>query len=193
LRATALSAREIGLNSISFLAADVSSSAFNRPSVSPAELQNKIALDGDEVEALGREIECLISEHSLDLSSGFIAESPFKLRRIVQHFRACLGQIEPVAPRCNAPWVSAVVEAGGDVRPCFFHRPLGNTRDRPLSEILNGREALQFRRSLDVATDPICRRCVCSLYIPNPGKFNVKPANNSDRTGHYQGKERPNG
>ena len=192
LRATALSARDIGLNSISFLAADISSSAFNRPAVSPVEVQDKIALNGDEVEALGREIECLISEHSLDLSSGFIAESPFKLRRIVQHFRACLGQIEPVAPRCNAPWVSAVVEAGGDVRPCFFHRPLGNTRDRSLSEILNGREALQFRKNLDVAADPICQRCVCSLYIPNPGKFNVKPANNSDRTGHYQG-EHPNG
>ena len=193
LGATASSARDIGLNSISFLAADISSSAFNRPSVSPAELQDKIALNGDEVEALEREIESLITEHSLGLASGFIAESPAKLRRIVLHFRACLGQMKPVAPRCNAPWVSAVVEAGGDVRPCFFHRPLGNTRDRALSEILNSREALQFRRNLDVAADPICQRCVCSLYIPNPGKFNAIPASDSDRTGHYQGKERPNG
>jgi len=25
---------------------------------------------------------------------------------------------------------------------------------------------LRFRAELDVATNPICRRCVCSLHIP---------------------------
>jgi MoaA/NifB/PqqE/SkfB family radical SAM enzyme len=171
LCATATSAREIGLNSISFLAADVSSSAFNRQSVSPAERQEHIVLNAVEVEALEQEIQRLIDDHAGDLSSGFIAESPAKLARIVQHFRACLGQLEPVAPRCNAPWVSAVIEAGGDVRPCFFHRPLGNTRDGALHEILNGPQALEFRKNLDIASDPICRRCVCSLHVPNPETF----------------------
>ncbi len=175
LRATAVSARGMGLNSISFLAADVSSTAFNRLSISSAERQEKIALNAFEVEALDREIQRLIHEHAGDLTSGFIAESPDKLNRIVRHFRACLGQLEPVAPRCNAPWVSAVIEAGGDVRPCFFHRPLGNTRDGGLHEILNSSQALQFRKDLDIATDPICRRCVCSLYIPNAGTFDASP------------------
>ena len=175
LRATAVSAREIGLNSISFLAADVSSSAFNRQSVSPAERGEQVVLNAVEVDALEQEIQRLIQDHAGDLSSGFIAESPAKLGRIVQHFRACLGQLEPVAPRCNAPWVSAVIEAGGDVRPCFFHRPLGNTQDGTLREILNGPQALEFRKNLDIASDPICRRCVCSLYVPNAEIFEAGP------------------
>jgi MoaA/NifB/PqqE/SkfB family radical SAM enzyme len=174
LRATAVSARDIGLNSISFLAADVSSSAFNRDSLSSAERQEHVALNAIEVEALEQEIQRLIHEHAGDLTSGFIAESPAKLERIVLHFRACLGQVEPVAPRCNAPWVSAVIEAGGDVRPCFFHRPLGNTRDGALHEILNGAQALRFRRNLDIANDPICRRCVCSLHVPNPEALDTR-------------------
>jgi MoaA/NifB/PqqE/SkfB family radical SAM enzyme len=166
LRATVVSARDIGLKSISFLAADVTSSAFNRHSVSSAEGHEQIALNAVEVEALEQEVQRLIQEHACDLNSGFIAENPAKLERIVRHFRAGLGQLEPVAPRCNAPWVSAVIEAGGDVRPCFFHHPLGNTRDGTLHEILNSPQALQFRKNLDIATDPICRRCVCSLYVP---------------------------
>jgi Fe-coproporphyrin III synthase len=173
LRATAVSARDIGLTSISFLAADVTSSAFNRSSVSPAERHEHVALDAVEVEALEQEIRCLINDHADDLKSGFIAESPSKLGRIVLHFRAFLGQVEPVAPRCNAPWVSAVIEAGGDVRPCFFHRLLGNTRDGALHEILNSPQALKFRNNLDIASDPICRRCVCSLYVANPGTFDA--------------------
>jgi Fe-coproporphyrin III synthase len=185
---TAVSAREIGLNSISFLAADVSSSAFNRPSTSLAEHHEQIALNAVEVEELEQEIQRLIQGHAGDLTSGFIAESPVKLGRIVQHFRACLGQLEPVAPRCNAPWVSAVIEAGGDVRPCFFHRPLGNTRDGSLHEILNSPQALQFRRNLDIASDPICQRCVCSLFVPNPETFAASPAVGAQAA--YGGEER---
>jgi MoaA/NifB/PqqE/SkfB family radical SAM enzyme len=162
------SAREIGLNSISFLAADVSSEAFNRPSLWAAERKQKVALSAAEVETLEEEIHRLIDEHADDLASGFIVEGPDKLQRIVLHFRACLGQREPVSPRCNAPWVSAVIEAGGDVRPCFFHRSLGNIHKASLGEILNGPRALQFRSGLNIATNPTCRQCVCSLYVPNP-------------------------
>jgi Fe-coproporphyrin III synthase len=143
------------------------------------------------VEELEQEIQRLIDEHAGDLTSGFIAESPAKLARIVLHFRACLGQLEPVAPRCNAPWVSAVIEAGGDIRPCFFHRPLGNTRDGALHEVLNGPQALQFRRNLDMASDPICQRCVCSLYVPNPETFDASPAFGAAQATH--GREERNG
>jgi radical SAM protein with 4Fe4S-binding SPASM domain len=88
------------------------------------------------------------------------------LRRIVHHFRAHLGLAEHVAPRCNAPWVSAVVEASGDVRPCFFHPAIGNTHQGTLQEIVNGPAAFRFRAALDVATNPVCRSCVCSLHVP---------------------------
>ena len=181
LCATVDSAREIGLNSISFLAADVTSKAFNRPVIWPEERKEKVALDAAEVEALEEEIDRLIRDYKKDLTSGFIVESPDKLRRIVLHFRACLKQVPPVAPRCNAPWVSAVVEAGGDLRPCFFHPPLGNIREGTLHEILNGSRALHFRKDLDIASNPTCRGCVCSLYIPTTETFDAKVSDNNPR------------
>jgi MoaA/NifB/PqqE/SkfB family radical SAM enzyme len=166
LRRTVQSAKEIGLNSISFLAADLTSKAFNRPLGWTPEHQDRVALNADELEDLDAEIERLISEHSVDLESGFVVEPASKLRRIVHHFRAHLGQAQNIAPVCNAPWVSAVIEASGEVRPCFFHPSLGNIHNQSLHEIVNGPEALKFRANLDVATNPICRRCVCSLHIP---------------------------
>jgi radical SAM protein with 4Fe4S-binding SPASM domain len=58
-----------------------------------------------------------------------------------------------------------VVEANGDVRPCFFHPPIGNTAGTTLGQVLNGPRAVAFREGLDVATNPTCRQCVCSLYV----------------------------
>jgi MoaA/NifB/PqqE/SkfB family radical SAM enzyme len=165
LRATVQSAKEIGLTSISFLAADLTSSAFNRTQGWPSDRLDRVALIPREVEALEAEIEGLVRERRADFDSGFVVETPEKLRRIVQHFRAQIGQTEEVAPRCNAPWVSAVIEASGDVRPCFFHPVLGNIHRHPLAEIVNGPEALHFRSKLDVGSNPICQKCVCSLFI----------------------------
>ncbi len=165
LRQTVIAARQAGFNSISFLATDVTSTAFNRPRGWDAARQSQIALNHDELPLLEEEIAALIHEQAAEIQNGFIRESPEKLRRIVDHFRAHLGEAEAVAPRCNAPWVSAVIESDGSVRPCFFHKRLGNIRERPLLEVLNGPEAIQFRQDLDISTDPICRRCVCSLYL----------------------------
>jgi MoaA/NifB/PqqE/SkfB family radical SAM enzyme len=90
---------------------------------------------------------------------GFIAETPQKLRRIIR----------PVTPVCNAPWVSAVVEANGAVRPCFFHPPIGQVdSSTTLFDVLNGSRAVAFRAALDVASNPVCRRCVCSLNWQPP-------------------------
>jgi Fe-coproporphyrin III synthase len=166
LRAAVRSAKEIGLSSISFLAADLTSSAFNRPEGWPPDRQDRVALVSEEIDALEAEVERLINEQRADLDSGFVVETADKLRRIVQHFRAHLDQAANLAPRCNAPWVSAVIEASGDVRPCFFHPAFGNIHHQALPEIVNGPEALRFRASLDVASNAICQRCVCSLYIP---------------------------
>jgi MoaA/NifB/PqqE/SkfB family radical SAM enzyme len=191
LRATTASAHELALNSISFLAADVSSEAFNRPSLWTAGRKEKVAPNAGEVEALEEEIHRLIDEHAHDLASGFIVEDADKLQRIVLHFRASLGQVEPVSPRCNAPWVSAVVEAGGDVRPCFFHRPFGNIHEATLGEILNGPRALQFRRDLDISTNPTCRQCVCSLYVPKQETFDA--GRSADVRQALPGRERGDG
>jgi MoaA/NifB/PqqE/SkfB family radical SAM enzyme len=165
LRAVVQSAKQIGLKSISFLAADLTSTAFNRPEGWQPDRLNRVALAPSEVEALAAEVERLIEEHRPDVESGFIVETPEKLRRIVQHFRAHVGQVDNVAPRCNAPWVSAVLEASGDVRPCFFHPAIGNIHQAALTDIINSPEALSFRANLDVATNEICKKCVCSLYV----------------------------
>ena len=162
LRKTAEAARDVGVQSISFLAADVTSTAFNRPAGWSAARQSEVSLDEREAGELAEEIERLIEE--LPGYAGFVLETPEKLRRIGLHFRAHLGQADPVSPRCNAPWVSAVVEADGTVRPCFFHRAIGNTRRQTLAEVINGPLAVEFRRTLDVSRDPVCRRCVCSLF-----------------------------
>jgi MoaA/NifB/PqqE/SkfB family radical SAM enzyme len=161
LRETVRAAREMCLQSISFLAADLTSEAFNRPGGWSPERQAAVAPSIGELPALGAEIEALISE---ECGRGFVLETPEKLRRIVRHFRAHHGLEEPEAPRCNAPWVSAVVESDGTVRPCFFHAPIGNLRSQSFAEAINGPRAAGFRASLRVAENPVCRRCVCSLY-----------------------------
>jgi hypothetical protein len=58
-----------------------------------------------------------------------------------------------------------VWEVSGDVRPCFFHPTIGNTADGTLAQIVGGPAANAFRASLNVAENPVCQRCVCSLYL----------------------------
>jgi MoaA/NifB/PqqE/SkfB family radical SAM enzyme len=166
LRRTVAAALELGLDSISFLAADLTSTAFNRPDGWPEEHQARVGLTARQANALDAEIEVLLEEMSLRIPAGFVREDEAKLRRLVQHFRAHLGIEEPRAPRCNAPWVSAVIESDGTVRPCFFHGPYGTIRNHSLREVINGPAAREFRRNLDVVASEICRRCVCSLYRP---------------------------
>jgi MoaA/NifB/PqqE/SkfB family radical SAM enzyme len=165
VRATVGAARDLGLNSISFLAADTSPLAFNHEGNLSASAWRDINLGPDDLAALTEEIDGLIADYPLEFASGFIRENPEKLRRIVLHFRVELGHSVPVAPPCNAPWTSAVIEPDGAVRPCFFHPPFGNIKDRTLAEVLNSDNALEFRSGLDVSTNPICQRCVCSLFL----------------------------
>lgn len=158
-------ARRIGLDQISFLAVDVSSSAFNRPVPWGDERVDEVALSPNELAEFTRILEDVIERHAEDFASGFIAESPDKLRRLGAYFAALNGQGTFPTTICNAPWVSTVIETDGTVRPCFFHAGYGNIHERPLEEILNSPEARAFRRNLDVTQDPICRKCVCTLSL----------------------------
>jgi Fe-coproporphyrin III synthase len=163
LRETARAARNLCLDAISFLAADLTSTAFNRPLVWPILRQQEVGLNLRELGALETEIDLLIGDLEHEFS-GFVVETPEKLHRITRHFRAQLGLKSPESPVCNAPWVSAVIEADGTVRPCFFHKAIGNLHQHSLKSIMNGRVAREFRASLDIPNDPICNRCVCSLH-----------------------------
>ena len=162
---TVESARQIGLDRISFLPADISTEAFNRPRAWDDERSADVQLSPGQLPQLKAVIEELILNHAADFESGFIVESPEKLRRFYNYYAAFYNLTDFPPVHCNAPWVSAVVEADGTVRPCFFHRAIGNIRETPLPELLNSPDAIEFRQTLNLATNEICRKCVCSLNL----------------------------
>ena len=123
----------------------------------------------NELDELNMVLEQLTEEHEDDFSNGFIAESPEKLRKIYSYYAAFYGRNPFPYKKCNAPWVSAVVEADGKVRPCFFHAPMGNIREQPLDHILNGEDSIRFRKELDMQKNETCVKCVCYLHL-SPGK-----------------------
>jgi hypothetical protein len=75
---------------------------------------------------------------------GFIEGGQLRLARILQYFRALCGEAEFPAVRCNAPWVSVVIETTGRTRGCFFHPVIGDFKD------MNGVDAIRFRSELNV-------------------------------------------
>jgi MoaA/NifB/PqqE/SkfB family radical SAM enzyme len=154
-------AKTMRCSSISFLAADMSSAAFGQRDLHALQ---SLRLSSAEVDEFRDVIEAVIRTHAADITSRFIAESPARLRQLAQHYAALNHEATHPAKQCNAPYVSAVIEANGDVRPCFFHAPVGNIRRDRIKSI--AREALPaFRASLDVATNLTCERCVCSLKL----------------------------
>lgn len=156
---------DIGLDQVSFLPADVTSEAFNRSQPWDKGRQQEILPAQEELPELKAVIAKLIGDQPQWFQSGFIAESPAKLCKIGEYYGAAYGLNPYPYKKCNAPWVSAVVEADGTVRPCFFLPPLGNVREQGLGEILNSPAALQFRKNLDMGQSETCIRCVCSLHL----------------------------
>ena len=159
-------AKEINLDRISFLPADVSSHAFNREVLWNDKRQHEILMDESELPELLKVVNKLIEDYRGEFDSGFIAESPDKIRKIYSYYAAFYGLNTFPFKKCNAPWVSTVIEADGTVRPCFFHEAIGNIKQQPLEEILNSRNAIAFRKSLDIDTNPTCMKCVCYLNLP---------------------------
>lgn len=162
-------AKITGLNSISFLPADVSSHAFNRQILWDENRQSEILLPPEALPELKNIIEELITGYKKEFDHHFILESPEKIRRIYQYYAAFYGLNQFPQKQCNAPSVSTVIEADGTVRPCFFHNPLGNVRLNTLESILNSSSAIGFRKELNVNEDPTCRKCVCYLHL-RPGQ-----------------------
>jgi MoaA/NifB/PqqE/SkfB family radical SAM enzyme len=158
-------AQSIGLNSISFLPADVSSHAFNREMLWNRERQQSILPSAEDLPELKTEIEKIIGNFHHEFQNHFILEPPQKIRQIYKYYAAFYGLSIFPEKKCNAPFVSAVVEADGSVRPCFFHHSFGNVRKQSLEEILNSKEAISFRKKLDVNENPTCIKCVCHLHL----------------------------
>jgi MoaA/NifB/PqqE/SkfB family radical SAM enzyme len=158
-------AGSIGIDQISFLPADVSSEAFNRANPWDEPRQHEILPAKEELPELLAIIKSLITDHPEYFEARFIAESPDKLSKIGAYYTASYGMNPFPYKKCNAPWVSTVVEADGTVRPCFFLPPMGNIHTDSLDKILNSRESIQFRKTLDMDTNSTCIKCVCYLNL----------------------------
>ncbi len=158
-------AKEIGLQQISFLPADVSSHAFNRELIWDENRQHKILLSKNDLPVLKNVIDNLLIKNEDDFNNKFIAEPPEKIMKIYTYYAAFYGLNSFPYKRCNAPWVSAVIEADGNVRPCFFHEPYGNIRATSLDKIINSEKAIGFRKNLDMDKNETCRKCVCYLNL----------------------------
>ena len=159
------SAKEIGLNQISFLPADVSSHAFNREMLWDENRQHEILLSAEDLSELKNVIQKLIPDYRTEFENHFIAESPEKIFKIYEYYAAFYGLNSFPYKKCNAPWVSTVIEADGTVRPCFFHKPIGNIRLESLDKILNSEKAIEFRKHLDINKNETCMKCVCYLQL----------------------------
>lgn len=157
-------AKRLGVQQISFLPADVSSEAFNRQTPWNLDKQNELLVPEETLPELARMVEKVVA--IARRHPGLIAESPEKLYNIYRYYAAFYNLNPFPFKKCNAPWVSVVIEADGTVRPCFFHQAMGNIHDAALPEILNSEEAILFRKMLKQSRNEICARCVCSLNLP---------------------------
>jgi len=159
----------IGVDRVSFLAADVTSTAFNRADPWPPARQQEIALAADDLPLYAAAINRVVASCRDQIASGFLQDGVDGLWRIYHHYAAAAGAGEAPRIRCNAPWVSAVFEPTGGVRPCFF-QPAYPSSGGDLEAIINSPGAIQFRRGLDVRRDATCRQCVCTLSLPLTGR-----------------------
>jgi MoaA/NifB/PqqE/SkfB family radical SAM enzyme len=157
-------ARAMGINQVSFLPADVSSHAFNRQTAWAEPRQHQILPSENELPDLQLVVAQLLA-NTKNFTGGFIAESPQKIQDIYRYYAAFYGRNAFPFKKCNAPWVSAVIEADGSVRPCFFHEATGNIHDKDFAGIINSKEAINFRRTLKTGSNATCEKCVCSLNL----------------------------
>ena len=155
-------ASELGAAQVSFLAVDVANAhAFARS----GDIDTGLALGHADLPVLAQTLSALERERAADFETGFIAESPAKLRRLLQYFAAVCGDGPYPPVRCNAPEFSAVLTADGRVQPCFFipaaepAAPLADAGRR-----LNSTPMRVLRAAIQAGQRPECARCVCSLW-----------------------------
>lgn len=162
-------AKDIGARGISFLAVDVANPhAFGRTDNFAADL----ALHREDLQEFDQLLRLLEQDHTESFRTGFIAESPLKLRRILQYFTAIQGMAAYPPVRCNAPEFSAVIGANGTVQPCFFiegppaARLLFNDGGLAdgLPHALNEEPMTQLRAGIRAGMRQECKTCVCFMW-----------------------------
>jgi MoaA/NifB/PqqE/SkfB family radical SAM enzyme len=164
---------EVGLatdvTTISFLAVDIANPfAFGqRFEHDPLPMINDSALLPKDIDILAHLITTLETHYTPLFAEGRLAESPQKLRRIlVDYFWALHGKPGFIAPRCNAPHFSTVIDVDGTLRPCYFLPSYGRLKPDgdPLTTAINTAAATHLRRAYRKGQRAECQHCVCPLH-----------------------------
>ncbi len=155
-------AKSLGARQISFLAVDIANPhAFGRSD----DFSTDLSLHPEDLvifEGLLKSLECSNTE---EFRSGFIAESPEKLRRILQYFAAVQGRGPYPTVRCNAPEFSAVIDARRRAQPCFFiSGPQGAPLHGGVLNALNSDAMVALRADIRAGNRAECKTCVCSMW-----------------------------
>lgn len=152
-------AQETGADRISFLPIDIFSNAFGGIAKDTL-VHSDLILTKEELPMLKNSIEKLIGRINHIPKSHFLLENPKKLMKLYYYF---LNIAHPGTNRrfsCYAPWYSIVIEASGEVLPCFFYSPIGNIYQKPLNEILNSEVFSEFRHRVKKGKINECKGCI---------------------------------
>lgn len=161
-------AKQIKVNRISFLAADVQSEAYGRDNLEArASASSQIDMILNEHEII--ELKAIIGEasqkYAAEFASKFVSESPEKLMHIAYYYSAIIGRETFPRNFCNAPMVSAVITSTGDIHPCFFLPKYGSVRDGNFKELVNSNTIKDTRSKVKVMEPERCKKCVCTLFV----------------------------
>ena len=156
-------AKQLGARSVSFLAADLGNvHAFGRRTG----FQADVALRPEDLPSFAATLGALERDREDEFRSGFIEESPRRMRRLLEYYRAVCGLGPFPTLRCNAPEFSAVLAVDGRVSPCFFIAgpPSPGNATSTLPDALAASPMAQLRSDIRAGRRPECRTCVCSLW-----------------------------
>ena len=82
---------------------------------------------------------------------------------IRDYFLACRGGGDFPGRKCEMPFISLTVEAGGDIKPCFFLASFANISGidevGPMG-IIRSKALAEMRKLLRNGKSPECRRCI---------------------------------
>lgn len=155
-------AQAADVTTISFLPVDVSNPFAFGSRLIPVEHQPPAtALTRADIDEFDRVLMALEAEFA---DSRRIAETPEKLRRMVDYFKALHGDATYPGARCNAPHTSVVIEVDGSLRPCYFLPVMGHANGGGLRAAINHPAALELRQAYRRGDRQECERCVCPLY-----------------------------
>jgi Fe-coproporphyrin III synthase len=167
-------AKHLQARSISFLAVDVANPhAFGRVD----DFTTDLALSPSDLPQFEAILNAAERDFSDEFRSGFIAESPDKLRRLLAYFQALRGQARYPEVRCNAPEFSAVIGATGRVQPCFFiPGPADAQVGDCFATALNGSSLAALRADIRAGRRGECKTCTCSLWRDPGMVYNSIPS-----------------